>query len=306
VSGLFGSGAGRSFLDPAMLARLSALPLLARRPMQGSVSGRHMSVARGSSIEFAEYRKYVPGDDLRRLDWRAFGRSDRFYVKEYEADTNLRLVVVLDTSGSMDFGSVGRSKLAFARVLAGSLAYLASQQGDAVGLACVSQGLLKSVPPRRSPAHLRGVLDALQQAEPQGTTGLVSVLHELAETVRQRALVVIVSDFFTPPEELKGALEHLRFRRHDCTALQLLDPEEMAFEFRRPTRFVDLEGGEALLVDPTQIADRYQRALQQYLIDLQRVMLETEVDYHRILIDQDEEMVLRRLLIGRMAGRGGR
>src|SRR6188508_1028768 len=131
----------RSFLNTGVLSRLAGLPLMARRPMQGSVSGRHASPHRGSSIEFAEYRKYVPGDDLRRLDWRAYGRSDRFYVKEFEADTNLRLCFVLDTSGSMDFGSTGITKIEYARRIAGALGHLALLQGDAVGLSCVAGGI---------------------------------------------------------------------------------------------------------------------------------------------------------------------
>src|SRR6478609_3602346 len=150
----------RSFLDAKVLSRLSGLPLMARRPMQGNVSGRHPSPHRGASIEFAEYRKYVPGDDLRRLDWRAYGRSDRFYVKEFEADTNLRCCFVLDTSGSMDFGSGGVSKIEYARKVAGTLGYIAMQQGDAVGLACVAGGIVRNIPPRRNPAHLKAVFDA--------------------------------------------------------------------------------------------------------------------------------------------------
>src|SRR6266700_1527009 len=134
----------RTFLDPVVLSRLASVPLFSRRPMLGSVSGRHPSPHRGSSVEFAEYRKYVPGDDLRRLDWRAYGRSDRFYVKEFEADTNLRLCVVLDTSGSMDFGSTGITKIEYARRLAGSLGYLAVQQGDAVGISCVAKSVVRS------------------------------------------------------------------------------------------------------------------------------------------------------------------
>ncbi len=145
----------REFLEPQVLARLGALPLLARKPMLGNVSGRHASPHRGASVEFAEYRKYVPGDDLRRLDWRAYGRSDRFFVKEFEADTNLRLVLVLDTSGSMDFGSVGMTKLDYARRVAATLGYLAIQQGDAVGLACVAGGIVQNIPAKRNPAHLR-------------------------------------------------------------------------------------------------------------------------------------------------------
>ena len=166
----------RSFLDPQAISRLAAVPLCARWPMLGSVSGRHPSPHRGASVEFAEYRKYVPGDDLRRLDWRAYGRSDRFYLKEFEADTNLRCCVVLDTSGSMDFGSDGMTKIHYARQLAGTLSYLAAQQGDAVGLYCVADGMIQSIPPRRNPAHLMHVFDVLEQARPAGPTQLPPVL----------------------------------------------------------------------------------------------------------------------------------
>jgi uncharacterized protein (DUF58 family) len=301
----------RSFLEPAVLARLSGVPLLSRRPMVGNVSGRHASPHRGSSVEFAEYRKYVPGDDLRRLDWRAFGRSDRFYVKEYEADTNLRLVLVLDTSGSMAFRSpapaVGVQPLAkidYARRICGALGYLASQQGDAVGISCAAEGIVRTLPPRRSPAHLRLAFDVIEEAQPQGTTGLAQVLHELAETIRQRALVVIVSDLFVDPAELAGAFGHLRFRRHDIAAFHLLDPQELAFTFQRPTRFLDLEGGGAIFADPVEIAARYQTAITTYLDELRRIVLENGIDYHRVLTDEPYEQVLARFLVGRAAARG--
>ena len=146
-----------TLLDPQVLARLMAQPLTARLPMEGTISGQHQSPHRGSSVEFAEYRKYVPGDDLRRLDWRAYGRSDRHYVKEFESDTNLRCCLVVDTSGSMDFGSVGLTKLDYARRIAGTLGHIALQQGDAVGLYCLAGGLVRQIPPRRNPAHLRTV-----------------------------------------------------------------------------------------------------------------------------------------------------
>jgi uncharacterized protein (DUF58 family) len=301
----------RSFLEPAVLARLSGVPLLSRRPMVGNVSGRHSSPHRGSSVEFAEYRKYVPGDDLRRLDRRAFGRSDRFYVKEYEADTNLRLVLVLDTSGSMAFRSpapaVGVQPLAkidYARRICGALGYLASQQGDAVGISCAAEGIVRTLPPRRSPAHLRLAFDVIEEAQPQGTTGLPQVLHELAETIRQRALVVIVSDLFVDPAELAGAFGHLRFRRHDIAAFHLLDPQELAFTFQRPTRFLDLEGGGAIFADPVEIAARYQTAITTYLDELRRIVLENGIDYHRVLTDEPYEQVLARFLVGRAAARG--
>lgn len=309
---MFSDRQPRAFLEPTVLSRLAGVPLLARKPMVGGVSGRHASPHRGSSVEFAEYRKYVPGDDLRRLDWRAFGRSDRFYVKEYEADTNLRLVLVVDTSGSMGFvaGKAGvhvtqpLSKLDYARRIAGALGYLASQQGDAVGISCAAKDIVRTLPPRRSPAHLRLVFDVIEEAKPQGTTGLAHVLHEMAETIRQRALVVIVSDLFLDPTELASAFGHLRFRRHDVGVFHLLDPQEIAFEFSRPTRFIDMEGGSSIFADPLEIADRYHRAVATYLEAIRGIVLEAGIDYHRVMTDEPYEQVLARFLVGRAVGRG--
>jgi uncharacterized protein (DUF58 family) len=257
-------------------------------------------------VEFAEYRKYVPGDDLRRLDWRAYGRSDRFFVKEFEADTNLRCCLVLDTSGSMDFGSGGITKIEYARRIAGALANLALQQGDAVGLSCVARGIVRNIPPRRNPAHLTAVFDVLEETQPKGETQLVPVLHELAETVRQRALCVILSDLFVEPELLRGCFQHLRFRKHDVAVFHLLDARELGFDFRRPMRFLDMEGGPSLFAEPSEIAERYHKALATYLEDVRQVMLESAVDYHRVSIDQDYEHVLMRFLVGRAQAKGVR
>ena len=296
----------RSFLDTGVLSRLANFPLLSRRPMLGTVSGRHASPHRGSSVEFAEYRKYVPGDDLRRLDWRAYGRSDRFYVKEFEADTNLRCCLMLDTSGSMDFGSQGTSKIEYARKIAASLAHLALQQGDAVGLFCVAKGIIRNLPARRNPAHLTTLYDILEQTQPKGETQLAPVLHELAETVRQRALCIIISDLFVDPELLRSCFQHLRFRKHDVAVFHLLDPREVKFDFRRPMRFLDMEGGPALFAEPTEIAERYHKALDGYLEAIRQVMLESAVDYHRVSLDEDYEQVLIRFLVGRARGRTSR
>lgn len=274
--------------------------------MLGTVSGRHASPHRGASVEFAEYRKYVPGDDLRRLDWRAFGRSDRFYIKEFEADTNLRMVVVLDSSGSMNFGSVGMSKLEYAQRITAALSYLAIQQGDAVGMASVAEGIVQNIPARRNPAHLTTIYDTLEQVTPQGETGIVEVLHELAETTRQRAFVVILSDLFVEPELLRECFEHLRFRKHDAAVFHLLDPEELDFAFQRPTRFTDMEGGTAIFADPIEIADRYHRALNEYLDNLQRVVNETAVDYRRISIDSPYQQEITNFLVDRAHRRSSR
>jgi len=296
----------RSFLEPAVLSRLAAVPLSARRPMQGNVSGRHPSPHRGSSVEFAEYRKYVPGDDLRRLDWRAYGRSDRFFVKEFEADTNLRCCLVLDTSGSMDFGSGGVTKIEYARRIAGALGHIALQQGDAVGLSCVAKGLVRNIPPKRNPAHLMTVFDVLEAAKPQGETSIETVLHELAETTRQRALIVIMSDLFVEPEALRSCFQHLRFRKHDVAVFHLLDPRELSFSFHRPMRFLDMEGGPSVFAEPNEIADRYHKAIGGYLEALHAVVLESAIDYHRVSIDEDYEQVLMKFLIGRTRSKGVR
>jgi uncharacterized protein (DUF58 family) len=285
---------------------LARLPLFARRPMQGNVSGKHSSLHRGSSVEFAEYRKYVPGDDLRRLDWRMHGRSDRYFVKESEADTNLRCCLVIDTSGSMAFGSNGTTKIEYAKRLAGTLAYLAVLQGDAVGLSCVADDIVTEIPPRRNPTHLQVLFDLIERATPAGGTHLVRLLHELAEKIRQRALVIVVSDFFADPQELRSCFEHFRFRHHDLAAVQLLDPLELGFTFHRPMRFIDMEGGPAVFAEPNEIADRYHKAMGRSLQQLQKVVVDTAVDYHRVNIDTSYEQTLVRFLIGRTRAGGVR
>lgn len=295
----------RSFLDPAVLARLMALPLHARQAMLGSVSGKHRSPVKGSSLEFAQYRKYVPGDDTRRLDWRTWGRSDRFYIKEFEADTNLRLCLLLDTSGSMSFGPAGATRLDYARKLAGTLGYLAAQQGDAVGLWSLAEAPVE-IPAKRGASHLGLVLDQLSGIQPLGGTTLLEALHSAAEKIRQRALVVVFSDFFVPPVELKSAIQHLRFRKHDITAFHLLDQQELDFDFDRPARFVDLEGGEMVLADPSLIARNYREAVRQYLSEMDELVRTTGVDYHRVKLHDRYEDVLARFLLGRTPKSGSR
>lgn len=294
----------RDFIDPRVLSKLSGLALDARMPMVGNVSGRHRSPTRGSSLEFSEYRKYVPGDDTRRLDWRAWGRSDRFYIKEYEADTNLRLCLIVDVSGSMNFGiegtqEVGKRKIDFARRLGGTLAYLASMQGDAVGLFTAGTEFRREIPPKRSGAHLKFILDELSEMEGSGETGLAETLHQAAEKIPQRALIVIISDLFLPPETLKSCFQHLRYRRHDVAVFHLLEQSEIDFQFDRPVRFVDLEGAPAMLVDPTTIAKQYRAAVQQYLQDISQIMKDSVVDYRRTGIEDDYGEVLAKFLLAR-------
>lgn len=299
------SATDRSFLDPAVLARLMALPLNARQAMLGSVSGRHRSPVRGSSLEFAQYRKYVPGDDTRRLDWRTWGRSDRFYIKEFEADTNLRLCLLLDTSGSMGYGPASYTRLDYARRLAGTLAYLAAQQGDAVGLWSLAQKPVE-IPPKRGASHLGLVLDQMAAIQPVGGTTLLTALHDAAEKIRQRALIVLFSDLFVPPAELKSGIQHLRFRKHDVAVFHLLDQKELDFDFDRPARFVDMEGGEPVLADPSLVARNYREAVRQYLTEIDELVRTTGIDYHRVKLHEAYDDVLARFLLARVEKKGGR
>ena len=294
-----------SFLDSAVLGRLMALPLHARHAMLGSVSGKHRSPVKGSSLEFAQYRKYVPGDDIRRLDWRTWGRSDRFYIKEFEADTNLRICLLIDTSGSMGFGPAGATRLDYAKRLAGALGYLASNQGDAVGLRSLAEKTIE-IPARRGPMHLGTVFDQMATIKPMGGTMLLAALHDAAENIRQRALVVILSDFFVPPAELKSAIQHLRFQRHDVAAFHLLDQKELDFDFDQPARFLDMEGGEAVLADPSLIASNYRTAVRQYLTEMDELVRSTGMDYHRVKLHEKYDEVLVKFLLGRTPKRASR
>jgi uncharacterized protein (DUF58 family) len=299
------SDARLSFLDSAVLGRLMALPLHARHAMLGTVSGKHRSPIRGSSLEFAQYRKYVPGDDIRRLDWRTWGRSDRFYIKEFEADTNLRICLLIDASGSMGYGPAGATRLDYARKLAGTLGYLAASQGDAVGLRSLAQKPVE-IPARRGPSHLGLVLEQMADIKPVGGTTLLTALHDAAENIRQRALVVILSDLFVPPAELKTAIQHLRFQRHDVAAFHLLDQKELDFDFDQPAHFIDMEGGDPVLADPTLIAHNYRAAVKHYFAEMDELVRTTGMDYHRVKLHESYESVLVRFLLGRTPKRASR
>ncbi len=294
----------REWIDPKVVSRLQGLALDARYPMIGSVSGRHRSPSRGSSLEFSEYRKYVPGDDTRRLDWRAWGRSNRYYIKEFEADTNLRMCFVIDVSGSMNVGrdgsqAAGDSKLDYARRIASTMAYLAAGQGDAVGLYSAGAEFELEIAPKRSPAHLKLVLDEISNLKAGGETGLPAALHQAAERIAQRALVVIISDLFMDPDTLRECCQHLRFRRHDAVVFHLLDKNEVDFQFDRPMRFVDLEGLPPMLLDPSSIARQYRQAVQEWLERLKRVFRDSAVDYHRVNLHENYADVLSRFLLAR-------
>lgn len=272
--------------------------------MVGSVSGRHRSPVKGSALEFAQYRKYVPGDDTRRLDWRTWGRTDRYYIKEFEADTNLRLCFIVDTSGSMGYESGEGTRLDYARRLVGTLSYLAVHQGDAAGLYAGAKAkdgptFQQELPPKRGALHLGVLLDQIALMEASGETALIQAIHAAAEKIPQRAMIVIVSDLLFDLSPLQEAFDHLRFRKHDIVLFHLLDREEIDFSFDRPTRFIDLEGGSSLLADPSLIQRKYRESVAAYLDQVDKIVNHSVVDYHRTFLDEPYEQVLARFLMGR-------
>ncbi|MDP6522680.1 MAG: DUF58 domain-containing protein [Kiritimatiellia bacterium] len=292
--------ADRDFIDSAVVARLSRLQVNAATPMLGSVTGIHKSATRGSSVEFAEYRKYVPGDDIKHVDWRVYARSDRFYMKEFEADTNLRCHIILDTSASMSFEAEHGRKFDYARRMAATLAYLLVHQGDGVGLHCFADKIVHDIPPRRTPSHLKNIFDTLAVVEPAGKTEVVKVIHDLAERISQRALVVVFSDFFTEVAPLLDCFQHMRYRKHDLAVFHLLDRQELDFKFDRPIRFDDAESTFKLITDPSVVREGYRRAIDDYLSDMLRGCREFNVDYQRVMTDEDYEKSLAAFLLQRM------
>lgn len=295
-----------SLLDSDVIARLGGQPLLTRLPMEGNITGHHKSPHRGSSVEFAEYRNYVPGDDIRRLDWRVLARTDRYYLKEYEAETNLRCYLVLDCSGSMAFGSAGVSKLQYARKLIATLAYLTIKQGDAAGFVSLHSKKGVEIPPKRNPAHLQLVLDSLRETKADGDTSLLANLHDVAEKIRRRALVLVFSDFFCDVKGLLSCLQHLRFQKHDVGLFHLLDPQEINFEFDRPVRFEDLESSFKLITEPASIKQQYLTELNKYLEVMRLGCHEFNVEYRRIVTNMPYEKALADFLVQRAQLAAGR
>lgn len=294
------------FLDPKALARLGAIPLEARQAMAGNVAGRHRSPHRGSSVEFAEYRKYVKGDDTRRLDWKAYARSDRYYIKEFEADTNLRAYFVLDASGSMAFSAAHESRIQFARKLAATMSYLIIDQGDAAGLSVCKEKIHIEIPPTRRAAQLNHIFETLAKTEPTGETGLIDALHAIAEKVAQRALVIILSDLFCDTDALGDALQHLRYRKHDIAVFHMLDPQEIAFDFERPHRFIDMEDKTTVVAEPALVASDYRAAMRDFMATAKTKCHDVHADYHLITTDQDYEEIIHTFLTTRLPQKGNR
>jgi uncharacterized protein (DUF58 family) len=256
------SGRDVRFLDPAVIARLGSMELKARTVVEGFLSGLHRSPFKGFSVEFAEYRQYLPGDDLSTLDWKVYARTDRHYVKKFEEETNLECHILLDVSASMGYrGGAAMSKVENGSVLAASLAYLMHRQRDATGLIAFDDKITGRLPASARPGHLHAILLALDRIAPGARSDVARPLHQLAEALGKRSLAVLISDLLDDPETVVRGLKHLRFRGTDVIVFQVLDPHEIQFPFRGAARFTDLESHDEVTADPARVRDGYLEAM---------------------------------------------
>jgi uncharacterized protein (DUF58 family) len=296
----------RESLQPETLAKLHGLALKARLIVEGFVTGLHRSPYQGFSVEFAEHREYVPGDDLRYVDWKAYGKSDRYYLKRFEEDTNFSCLLVLDTSESMQYQSskAAVSKLEYAKMAAAALAQLVVHQQDAVGLATFDSELRRFIRPSSQASHLRNLIGILEETHPAGETAIGPLMHELAERLKKRGLVIVFSDFFDDVESLTMGLKHFRHRRHDVTLMQVIDPAEQDFDFDEPTLFQGLEGLPEQMTDPRALRTAYRAEFEEFLWQVRGVCRNLAMDHVLLRTDRPLDVPLREYLTRRMQRAG--
>lgn len=291
----------RKVVDPDLLARLSGLSFRAGQIVEGVLTGQHKSPHHGQSVEFAQHREYSPGDEIRHIDWKAFAKSDRYHVKQFEDETNLRAYLLLDTSGSMGYGGGGRpSKLLHAARLAAALAWLLLRQGDAVGLLTFGERLGTYLPPRARPDHFWRLVELMEQAPIAGPTNVVAALENIAEVAARRSLVVLFSDCFDFDPRLAALARQLRRRRHRVVVLHVLDPDELDFPFKELTLFEEMETDARELADPRGMREQYLAEIRSWCESLRRELLDGDVAYRLV----DTGVPIERALYDLIGGEG--
>lgn len=288
-------------LDPQTLSRLQGLELRARRIVEGYVAGLHRSPYQGFSNEFAEHREYAPGDDLRYVDWKVYGKSDRFYLKQFEVETNLILYLVLDASESMQYKGphAAMSKFAYAQCAAAALAFLVLHQRDAVGLAMFDQEIRQLIRPSSSATQFKHLLHVMEESTAESKTRTGPIFHDLAERLGRRGIVLILSDLFDDVDSMLAGLKHLRHRKHDVIVMQVLDPAELDFPFQQVTMFKGLEALGNIVTEPRSLQAAYQREIQAFLKQVRAGCRAQQIDYLTIRTDQPLDAVLRAFLSAR-------
>jgi len=279
-------------LDPHFLSKLARLDLTARLVVEGFLTGLHRSPYHGFSVEFAEHRQYMPGDPLRHLDWKVLAKSDRKYIKQYEEETNLRAMLLVDTSASMGYGSHGITKLDYSRQLAAALAYLMLRQNDAVGMFAFASGQGEQIPPRSTMGHVRPLLLLLERLTPGGGTNFASSLHSLAERMTRRGLVVILSDLLDEPDRIEQAIHHFRHRKHEVLVFHVLDPQEVSFNFEREAVYVDMETSERVTTRPQELRSDYRARVGEWRDRIRQYCIEKNAGYVPLTTDQPYDRAL--------------
>lgn len=268
------------YLQPAVISRLSNMELRARLVVEGFITGLHRSPYHGFSVEFAEHRQYMPGDEPRFIDWKIYGRTDRYYIKQFEEETNLKSTILLDTSRSMGYASAGQiTKLAYGSYLAAALAYLMVKQQDAVGLATFDTEVTSYLPPHATRASLRQLLVRLEQSTPGGKTGAGRAIHQVAERMKRRGLVILISDLLDDPDDVMAALRHFRHKKNEVIVMHVLDPLERSFAFGGDAVFQDVETAERMTTQPYHIQASYREAMAGFLERYKRECREHAIDY---------------------------
>ena len=277
-----GGQTGTRFLAPEVLARITSLELVARSVVEGFISGLHRSPYLGFSTDFAEHRQYMPGDDLRHLDWKLLARTDRLYIKKYQGDTNAQIHLLIDASASMRYASGTVTKLQYAQYLASSLAFLGVRQHDSVGLVAFNEDVIEYLPPRSKSGHLRTVLGVIERLTAREGTAISEQLHRLAERITRRGVVVLMSDLYDEPERVIEGLEHLRFQGNEVIVFHILDRQEIEFDFDEPVVLEDSETEEQLHVLPDVLRDEYTKAIRGHINAIKEGAARNRIDYELI------------------------
>lgn len=291
------------YLDFDVLARISNMQLLAKVVVEGFLLGLHRSPYRGFSVEFAEYRQYSPGDEIKHIDWKVFGKTDRYYVKQFEEETNLACYILLDASGSMGYKSAADekalTKLQYGSYMAACLAYLMMRQHDAVGLLTFDSKVRTVLPPRARQSHMKHILSSLDTLEPGGETNISGPMHDLAEGLKRRGLILVISDLVDDPVAVLSAIQHFRFRGHEVIVFHVMDNAELAFPFDTMTEFTDLETGEKTMVSPDGMRPYYMEQLNQFLGAYERGCADLKADYRLFDTTKPLEIALSEYLFRR-------
>ena len=286
----------RKYLEPEMVARLSNMSLRARLVVEGYIIGQHKSPFHGFSVEFAEHRAYGPGDEIRHIDWKLYGKTDRFFVKQYEEETNLRSYILLDTSRSMEYKSNKISKLDYGNYLSAALAYLMINQQDGVGLTLFDNQIQTFIPPRSKPSHVNTILTHLDKTGSAKDTDVGIVLHEMAERIKKRGLIILISDLFDETENIINGLKHFRHNKQEIIVFHVMDRKELNFDFSNRTKFKDMETDEQITTEPWKIRKIYQQAIQSYQDELRLRCREQKIDYVPLFTDQNLDLALNEYL----------